>query len=133
MVSGPSAESFRVRGVCDTELPAGRFAFHLVEATDSGADQAAAVIGELSKGTPAAFVTKLEAGACGVEPLTAKGVPRGAVSLTDHDAPIPYVAVVPRGRVILLVEAGTHDAMVTSTVAAVAGYDDLARTDSARS
>jgi hypothetical protein len=133
MLSGPAAGYVREMGVCDVELPAGRLAFHLVEETETGADQAAAIIDEPGSGGPAAYLKKIAAGTCGVEPIKAEGVPGDAVSLTDHDAPIPFVAVVPRGKVILLVEAGTRDAMVTNTVAAVAAYDGLARTDKASS
>lgn len=130
LLSGPAADQVREdMGVCDIDLPAGRVAFHLVEETASGADQAAAIVDEVAKGRPEAYLKDLRKSECAgdLEPVKAKDVPSSAVSLTDHDASIPFVAVVPRGKVVLLVEAGTRDAMVKGTVAAVAAYDEMAR------
>jgi hypothetical protein len=136
MLSGPAADPVRTdMGVCDVDLPAGRVAFHLVEDTKSGADQAAAIIDEVSRGGPGAYLKALEKSDCAgdLKPIKAKGVPSAAVTLTDHDESIPFVAVIPRGKVVLLVEAATHDAMVKSTVAAVAAYDEVAGTAKALS
>ncbi|WP_433796888.1 hypothetical protein [Actinoplanes sp. CA-252034] len=129
LLSGPATESARSMVPCDVELPPGRLAFHLVENPD-GADQAVVVIDEVTAGSPAAYVRRVEAGRCGAEKRHGKG---GGITLVDHDAGIPFTAVVPRGRVVLLVGSGTREALLKDTAAAVTAYDDLARTDRASS
>ncbi|MET8152843.1 hypothetical protein ACIBSW_21940 [Actinoplanes sp. NPDC049668] len=123
------SEELGVESICGAAFPAGGAGYHLLENAD-GSDRAVIIINQTARVSPAAYAKAVRTGTCnaGVSRIRPKGLPAGAVAVNSHDSGIPFVAVVPRGRVVLLVRERAISAMVRQATSATAAYDRLART-----
>jgi len=123
------AEELGVERICGAAFPAGGAAFHLLENSD-GSDRAVVIISQTARESPAAYADAVGTGTCdaGVKRIRPKGLPAGAVAVNSRDSNIQFTAVVPRGRVVLLVRDRAISAMVRQAAAAAASYDRVART-----
>ncbi|MEU7908566.1 hypothetical protein [Actinoplanes sp. NPDC049118] len=123
------ADELGVGTICGAAFPAGQAAFHLVENAD-GSDRAVVIINQTAGVNPKAYANEIRTGTCdsGIKQIRVKGLPAGAVAVTSGDRSIPYIAVVPRGKVVLLVRERAISAMVRDAVSAAAAYDSLALT-----
>ncbi|MBB4764816.1 hypothetical protein ACFQFC_11450 [Amorphoplanes digitatis] len=117
-----------VGAICGAAFPAGQAAYHLVENAD-GADRAVVIVNQTPGVSPVAYADGVRTGTCdsGVNRIRVKGLPAGAVAVKDGAGNIPFVAVVPRGRVVFLVRERAISAMVRHAASATAAYDSIAR------